>query len=132
MGAPARTMRSPIGYESLSTDHLVSRADDLTRKGQAALDLIGRVADTISATENRLETQLLQTLDLLKAAEDQNGVLTARATKAEAHASEAVKWLRRLHDEVETKLAAQIHGSGSWTTNPMPLEPSAGQPVEHR
>src|ERR1700681_2950109 len=99
MEASARSMWPHTGYEGLSANHLVSRKNDLTRKGQAALDLIDQIADTISATENCLEGRLLQTLDQLKAAEDRNGVLTVRATEAESRASEAVKWLRRLYDE---------------------------------
>jgi hypothetical protein len=109
------------GYEGLSANHLVSRENDLTRKGQAALDLIDQIADTISATESCLEGRLLQALDQLKTAEDRKGVLTVRATEAEGRASDAVKWLRRLYDEVEAKLASQIQGSGSWATNPVPL-----------
>jgi hypothetical protein len=118
MGASAQTIWPHIGYEGFSADHVVVGEIDLARTGQAALDLIDRVADTISATENRLEMRLQQTLEQLKAAEDQNDVLTVRATEAEGRASEAVKWLRRLHDEVEAKLAAQIQGSGTWATNP--------------
>jgi hypothetical protein len=110
------------GYEGLSANHLVSRENDLTRKGQAALDLIDQIADTISATEDRLEVRLLQALDQLKTAEDRNGILTVRATEAESRASEAVKWLRRLHDEVEAKLASQIQGSDNWATKPVPPE----------
>ena len=121
MEASSRSMWPHTGYEGLSANHLVSRENDLTRQGQAALDLIDQIADTISATENCLEGRLLQALDQLKAAEDRNGVLTIRATEAESRASEAVKWLRRLHNDVEAKLASQIQGSGSWATNPVPL-----------
>jgi hypothetical protein len=130
MEASAQSMGLQSGYEGLSVNRAVLRENDLSRKGQAALDLIDQIADTISVTENRLEALLLQALDQLKAAEDQNGVLTVRATEAEGRASEAVKWLRRLHDEVEVKLAAQIQGSGNWATKPGPLEPSARQPIE--
>jgi hypothetical protein len=132
METSARTMRPNIGYEDLSASYAISLENDLTRKGAAALDLIDRVADTISATENRLEARLLQALDQLKAAEDQNGVLTVRATEAEGRASEAVKWLRRLYDEVESKLASQLHGSGSWAANYVPQEPSAGRPIQRQ
>jgi hypothetical protein len=129
MEASAQSMGPQSGHEGLSVNRAVLRERDLSRKGQAALDLIDQIADTISVTENRLEALLLQALDQLKAAEDQNGVLAVRATEAEGRASEAVKWLRRLHDEVETKFASQIQGSGNWATKPGPLEPSR-QPVE--
>jgi hypothetical protein len=128
MEISARSMRPDIGYEDLSASYAISLENDLTRKGEAALDLIDRVADTISATENRLEARLLQALDQLKAAEDQNGVLTVRATEAEGRASEAVKWLRRLYDEVEFKLASQLHRSGSWAANQVPQEPPQDGP----
>lgn len=108
MESSARSVWPHTGYEVLSADHLVSRENDLTRQGQAALDLIDQIADTIAAKENCLEGRLLQALDQLKAAEDRNGVLTIRATEAESRASEAVKWLRRLHNDVEAKLASQI------------------------
>jgi len=80
--------------------------NDLARKGEAALDLIHRAADTMSEMENQIETRLLQTLDQLKTAEDQHGILTARVIRAEGQASEAVKWLTRLHDEVVAKLGS--------------------------
>src|SRR5258706_511929 len=77
----------------------VARDGELTRKGQAALDLVGQVADTISATENRIETLLVRALEQLKTMEDRNRVLEARAVEAEARAREAEKWLMRLHVE---------------------------------
>ena len=55
------------------------RDGELTRKGQAALDLVSQVADTISATENRIETLLVRALEQLKTMEDRNRALEARA-----------------------------------------------------
>src|SRR4051794_18667460 len=80
--------------------------DELMRKGQAALDLVSHVADTISATENRIETLLVRALEQLKTMEDRNRMLEARAIEAEARAREAEKWLMRLHVEMEDKFTS--------------------------
>ena len=82
------------------------RDGELMRKGQAALDLVGQVADTISATEDRIESLLVRALEQLKAMEDRNRVLEARAVEAEARAREAEKWLMRLHVEMEDKFTS--------------------------
>ena len=97
---PERILRIR-GTERTSVD----RADALARRGQAVLDLIHEVADTMSAKEKRIEAALQQVLDQIKGAEDRNRVLTVRVTQAESRASEAVKWLKRLHDEIEAKFA---------------------------
>lgn len=106
-----QSMRSHGGYEGPAGNRTIARANDLTRKGQATLDLLDQVADTMSASEERLEARLLQALDQLKTAEDRISVLTARASQAESRASEAEKWLSRLHDEMEIKLASGIQSS---------------------
>jgi len=59
----------------------------------------------MSAKEKRIEAALQQILGQLNSAEDRNGVLTLRVTQAESRALEAVNWLKRLHDEIEVKLA---------------------------
>jgi hypothetical protein len=82
------------------------RDGELTRKGQAALDLVSQVADTISATENRIETLLVRALEQLKTMEDRNRELEARAIEAETRAREAEKWLMRLHVEMEDKFTS--------------------------
>jgi hypothetical protein len=84
----------------------VSRDGELSRKGQAALDLVGQVAETINATENRIETLLVRALDQLKQMEERNRLLEERAAAAEARAREAEKWLMRLHVEMEDKLVS--------------------------
>jgi len=93
------------------------REGELTRKGQAALDLVHQVADTISATENRIETLLVRALEQLKTMEDRNRELEARVVEAESRAREAEKWLLRLHLEMEDKLTSwkgeQTRRSGS-------------------
>ena len=91
------------GGEQTSVDP--ARDNALARKGEAVLDLIHEVADTMSAKEKRIEAALQQILDQIKGAEDRNRVLTVRVTQAESRASEAVKWLKRLHDEIEAKFA---------------------------
>ena len=83
-----------------------AREGELTRKGQAALDLVHQVADTISATENRIETLLVRALEQLKTLEDRNRELEARAIEAENRAREAEKWLLRLHVEMEDKFTS--------------------------
>jgi hypothetical protein len=83
-----------------------NRDGELTRKGQAALDLVHQVADTISATENRIETLLVRALEQLKTMEDRNRELEARAIEAENRAREAEKWLLRLHVEMEDKFTS--------------------------
>ena len=91
--------------------------DELMRKGQAALDLVHQVADTISATENRIETLLVRALEQLKTMEDRNRLLEARAIEAENRAREAEKWLLRLHVEMEDKFTSwkgeQVRRNGS-------------------
>ena len=84
----------------------ILRDAELSRKGQAALDLVSQVADTISATENRIETLLVRALEQLKAMEDRNRALEARALAAETRAREAEKWLMRLHVEMEDKFTS--------------------------
>lgn len=84
----------------------VLRDGELMRKGQAALDLVSQVADTINATENRIETLLVRALDQLKQMEDRNRVLEERAAAAETRAREAEKWLMRLHVEMEDKFTS--------------------------
>jgi len=81
----------------------VLRDAELSRKGQAALDLVSQVADTLSQTENRIETLLVRALEQLKTMEDRNRVLEERAVAAETRAREAEKWLMRLHVEMEDK-----------------------------
>ena len=79
-------------------------AHDLTRRGQAAIDLVHQVADTISTAENRSETLLVRAMEQLKTIEDRNRALEARAINAEASACEAEKWLRRVHDKIQHEL----------------------------
>ena len=95
-----------IGRDEQPSVSPVIREAELTRKGQAALDLVSQVADTISATENRIETLLVRALEQLKAMEDRNKVLEDRATQAEMRAREAEKWLMRLHVEMEDKFTS--------------------------
>lgn len=118
----ARTRASVAGTENIlrigrgerpQTSSVV-RDGELTRKGQAALDLVSQVADTINATENRIETLLVRALEQLKAMEDRNRELEARAVEAEARAREAEKWLMRLHIEMEDKF---ISWSGAQARN---------------
>ena len=84
----------------------VVRDAELSRKGQAALDLVLQVADTISQTENRIETLLARALEQLKTMEDRNQILEERAAQAELRAREAEKWLMRLHAEMEDRFAS--------------------------
>jgi ribosomal protein L17 len=95
----------------------VVRDAELARKGQAALDLVSQVAETISQTENRIETLLVRALEQLKTMEDRNQVLEERAAAAELRAREAEKWLMRLHVEMEDKFTSwkgqQARGSAA-------------------
>src|SRR4051812_23177908 len=95
-----------IGREQQPEPSPVVRDAELSRKGQAALDLVAQVADTISQTENRIETLLVRALEQLKTMEDRNKVLEERAVAAEARAREAEKWLMRLHLEMEDKFTS--------------------------
>ena len=92
--------------EQAPTEARVVRDAELSRKGQAALDLVSQVADTISQTENRIETLLVRALEQLKTMEDRNRVLEERAVAAETRAREAEKWLMRLHVEMEDKFTS--------------------------
>src|SRR5215217_7151741 len=49
-----------IGRGERAAANPAVRDGELNRKGQAALDLVSQVADTISATENRIETLLVR------------------------------------------------------------------------
>jgi hypothetical protein len=95
-----------IGREQPPAANPVVRDAELSRKGQAALDLVAQVADTISQTENRIETLLVRALEQLKTMEDRNKVLEERAVAAETRAREAEKWLMRLHLEMEDKFTS--------------------------
>jgi hypothetical protein len=95
-----------MGRGEQPTPNPAVRDGELNRKGQAALDLVSQVADTISATENRIETLLVRALEQLKTMEDRNRVLEERVIEAEARAREAEKWLLRLHVEMEDKFAS--------------------------
>ena len=92
-----------IGRGEQPQANSVVRDAEISRKGQAALDLVSQVADTISQTENRIETLLVRALEQLKTMEDRNQVLEERAAAAELRAREAEKWLMRLHLEMEDK-----------------------------
>ena len=95
-----------IGRGEQAPANSVVRDAELTRKGQAALDLVSQVADTISQTENRIETLLVRALEQLKTMEDRNRALEERTLQAEARAREAEKWLMRLHVEMEDKFTS--------------------------
>ena len=84
----------------------VERDGELTRKGQAALDLVSQMADMMSATEDRIETLLVRALEKIKTMEDRNCALEERANEAEARAREAETWLMRLHVEMEDKFTS--------------------------
>jgi len=95
-----------IGRGEQAPPNPALREGEMMRKGQAALDLVHQVADTISATENRIETLLVRALEQLKTMEDRNRVLETRAIEAENRAREAEKWLMRLHVEMEDKFTS--------------------------
>jgi hypothetical protein len=95
-----------IGRGEQPQANAVVRDAELARKGQAALDLVSQVAETISQTENRIETLLVRALEQLKTMEDRNQVLEERAAAAELRAREAEKWLMRLHVEMEDKFTS--------------------------
>lgn len=96
-----------IGRRASFGAAVAPRDADLTRKGGAALELIHQVADTVAQTENQLQSRLMQALDQLQNEEERGDALAARANQAEFRASEAVKWLKRLHDEVEARLVSR-------------------------
>jgi hypothetical protein len=87
-----------------------AREGDVNRKGQAALDLVNAVADTITVTEGRIETLLVRALEQLRTMEERNRVLEQRAVHAEARAREAEKWLMRVHVEIEEKFTSWRSG----------------------
>jgi hypothetical protein len=95
-----------IGRGEQASQNPVLRDAELSRKGQAALDLVGQVADTLSQAENRIETLLVRALEQLKTMEDRNRALEERAVAAETRAREAEKWLIRLHGEMEDKFTS--------------------------
>ena len=95
----------------------ILRDAEISRKGQAALDLVSQVAVLFSRTENRIETLLVRALEQLKTMEDRNRQLEERAAQAELRAREAEKWLMRLHVEMEDKFTSwksqQTRGSAA-------------------
>jgi hypothetical protein len=83
-----------------------ARDGEVNRKGQAALDLVNAVADTINVTEGRIETLLVRALEQLRTMEERNRALEQRVAHAETRAREAEKWLVRLHIEIEDKFTS--------------------------
>jgi hypothetical protein len=83
---------------------------EVHRKGQAALDLVNAVADTIQVTEGRIETLLVRALDQIRQMEERNRALEQRVQQAETRAREAEKWLMRLHVEIEDKFTSWRNG----------------------
>ena len=79
--------------------------DRAARTGQAALDLVQQVAAAIRANEVRTETIVQRAIEELKSAEARIKALEARALEAETRANEAEKWLVRLHQAIQEKLA---------------------------
>ena len=84
----------------------VAREGEVNRKGQAALDLVNAVADTINLTEGRIETLLTRALEQLRTMEERNRVLEQQLKAAETRARDAEKWLVRLHIEIEDKFTS--------------------------
>ena len=95
-----------IGRGDQPAPSTLLRESDVSIKGQRALDLVGQVAETISATEGRVERLLTRALDQLRVMEERNRTLEARALQAELRAREAEKWLMRLHVEMEDKFVS--------------------------
>ena len=93
------------------------RDGELTRKGQAALDLVNQVADTISATENRIETLLVRALEQLKTMEDRNRALESARGRARTRARS-----REVADAAACRDGRQVHL----------LEGRAGAPIVRR
>jgi hypothetical protein len=79
--------------------------DAAKHAGQSALDLIHQVAVVITSNEARAEAIVQRAIDELKAAEERISSLEARALSAESRANEAEKWLVRLHNAIQEKLA---------------------------
>ncbi len=94
-----------LGREQ-TADIPTARDGEVSRKGQAALDLVHKVADTITVTEGRIETLLVRALEQLRTMEERNRVLEQRVAQAETRAREAEKWLVRLHIEIEDKFTS--------------------------
>jgi DNA primase large subunit len=82
-----------------------ARDDRAAHTGQAALDVVQQVAAAIRANEVRTETIVARAIEELKAAEARIRALEARALEAETRANEAEKWLHRLHQAIQEKLA---------------------------
>jgi hypothetical protein len=91
---------------AITSEIPTAREGDVSRKGQAALDLVNSVADTISLTEGRIETLLVRALEQLRTMEERNRVLEQQVKQAETRAREAEKWLVRLHVEIEDKFTS--------------------------
>ncbi len=89
-----------------SSEIPTARDGEVSRKGQAALDLVNQVADTITMTEGRVETLLVRALEQLRTMEERNRVLEQQLKLAETRARDAEKWLVRLHVEIEDKFTS--------------------------
>jgi hypothetical protein len=79
--------------------------DTVKHTGQSALDLIHQVAVVVTSNEARAEAIVQRAIDELKAAEERIRALETRTLEAESRANEAEKWLVRLHDAIQEKLA---------------------------
>jgi hypothetical protein len=109
----SQTLKVSRGSDAPNTPaNEVVRDRDITRKGQAALDMVHQVGDAISAMETRFETHLIQALETLNMAEARNRALEARAAQAEARALEAEKWLKRVHNAMEDKITSRLRAQG--------------------
>jgi hypothetical protein len=79
--------------------------ETIKHTGQSALDLINQVAVVVASNEARAEAILQRAINELKGAEERIRALESRALSAESRANEAEKWLVRLHDAIQEKLA---------------------------
>ncbi|MCZ7657279.1 MAG: hypothetical protein M5U07_05210 [Xanthobacteraceae bacterium] len=88
------------------SDEPLRAQDGLNLAGQATVDLLSQVAETVAATEVRAEALLVRAIEQLREAEERNRLLEARVLEAETRAKEAERWLRYVHAEIEEKFAA--------------------------
>jgi hypothetical protein len=133
----SKILRLAFPAEEPRADAPVERRGPGKRDMAAALDLVNRAADAISATEERARelearTQALaqRATEELKTAEERIRAAEAlalaaevRAQEAEERAKEAEEWLARVHDLILDKFSRA--GSSTAIAKPKPVRKAA-------
>jgi hypothetical protein len=98
-GVPTRAPGSPKPWKTAETPRAATTGCCASRRAVRRVNCL----KTTPSTPARARSQ--RAIDELKAAEERIKALEVRALSAESRANEAEKWLVRLHDAIQEKLA---------------------------